>query len=83
MVALVLAILVAIVTTAFLSLLPEASSSTMLVAGLLSFASTYLLVYVTFEFLVIREIGEIYNVLNRMRKKDFSFIAHHIPFFLI
>ena len=76
-VALVLAILVAIVTTAFLSLLPDASGSVMLVAGLLSFASTYLLVYVTFEFLVIREIGEIYNVLNRMRKKDFSFIEDY------
>ncbi|GHE75253.1 MULTISPECIES: ATP-binding protein [Roseivirga] len=73
-VALVLAIMVAIVTVAFLSLLPEINETIMLVAGLLSFASTYLLVYVTFEFLVIREISEIYNVLNRMRKKDFSFI---------
>lgn len=73
-VAVILAIIVAILTTAFLSLLPDSNSQILLVAGLLSFASTYLLVYVAFEFLVIREIGEIYNLLNKMRKKDFSFI---------
>lgn len=76
-VALVLAALVAIVTTAFLSLLPDSTPTVMLVAGLLSFAVTYLLVYVTFEFLVMKEIGEIYNVLNKMRKKDFSFIEEY------
>jgi len=76
-VALILAALVAIVTIAFLSLLPDTTSTVMLVAGLLSFASTYLLVYVTFEFLVMREISEIYNVLNKMRKKDFSFIEDY------
>lgn len=73
-VALVLAFLVAAVTTAFLSLVPEITSTSMVVAGLLSFSATYLLVYVVFEFLVFREIGEIYKVLNKMRKKDFSFI---------
>lgn len=76
-VALVLAALVAIVTLAFLSLLPDTTSTIMLVAGLLSFASTYLLVYVAFEFLVMREISQIYNVLSKMRKKDFSFIEDY------
>jgi len=73
-VALVLAVVVAAVTTAFLSLVPEVSDQALLVAALLSFAATYLLVYITFEFLVFKEIGEIYKVLNKMRKKDFSFI---------
>lgn len=73
-VALILAALVAVVTTAFLSLVQGVSNQALLVAGLLSFAATYLLVYITFEFLVFREIGEIYKVLNKMRKKDFSFI---------
>lgn len=70
----VLATIVAAVTTAFLSLVPDSNSISMVVAGLLSFSSTYLLVFVVFEFLVFKEIGEIYNVLNKMRKKDFSFI---------
>lgn len=73
-VALVLAVVVATVTTAFLSLVPEVSEQGLLVTGLLSFAATYLLVYITFEFLVFKQIGEIYKVLNKMRKKDFSFI---------
>lgn len=73
-VALVLAAVVAAVTTAFLSLVPEVSEQGLLVTALLSFAATYLLVYITFEFLVFKEIGEIYKVLNKMRKKDFSFI---------
>ena len=73
-VALVLATVVAAVTTAFLSLVPETAALSLLVAGLISFAATYLLVYIVFEFLVFREIGEIYKVLNKMRKKDFSFI---------
>ena len=73
-VALILAAVVAIVTTAFLTLVPDISNQALLVTGLLSFAATYLLVYVVFEFLVIREIGEIYKLLNKMRKKDFSFV---------
>ncbi|OEK06285.1 sensor histidine kinase [Roseivirga misakiensis] len=72
-VALILAIVVAGVTTAFLSLVPDVTVQSLLVAGLLSFAATYLLVFVTFEFLVFKEIGEIYKVLNKMRNKDFSF----------
>ncbi len=73
-VALILAAVVAIVTTAFLTLVPDVSSQALLVTGLLSFAATYLLVFIVFEFLVIREIGEIYKLLNKIRKKDFSFI---------
>ncbi len=77
-VGLVLAAIVAAVTTAFLSLVPETTTTSLVVAGLLSFSSTYLLVYVVFEFLVFKEIGEIYKVLNKMRKKDFSFIERKI-----
>ena len=73
-VALSLAALVAVVTTAFLSLVQGVPGQALLVAGLLSFSATYLLVYITFEFLVFREIGEIYKLLNKMRDKDFSFI---------
>jgi two-component system, OmpR family, phosphate regulon sensor histidine kinase PhoR len=74
-VALILASLVAVLTTAFLWLIPEISETALLVAFVLSFSSTYLLVWVVFEFLVFREIGEIYNALNKIRKKDFSFMA--------
>lgn len=73
-VALLLAAIVGILTTAFLYLVPDVSTTALVVAGLLSFSSTYFLVYVVFEFLVFKEIGKIYEVLNKLRKKDFSFI---------
>jgi two-component system phosphate regulon sensor histidine kinase PhoR len=73
-VALLLASVVGALTTAFLSLVPEVSTLALIVALLLSFSATYLCVYVVFEFLVFREIGKIYDVLNKLRKKDFSFI---------
>lgn len=73
-VALLLAAIVGILTTAFLYLVPDVSALALTVAGLLSFSATYFLVYVVFEFLVFREIGKIYDVLNKLRKKDFSFI---------
>jgi len=68
------ATVVALVTVAFLSLVPDTANMALIVAGLLSFSATYLLVFIVFEFLVFREIGEIYKVLNKMRKKDFSFV---------
>jgi two-component system phosphate regulon sensor histidine kinase PhoR len=73
-VALVLAGIVAVVTMAFLSLVPDSGSISLGVAGIISFSVTYLLVFIVFEFLVFKEIGEIYKVLNKMRQKDFSFI---------
>ena len=73
-VALFLASMVGILTTAFLSLVPDVSGLALAVAGLLSFSTAYLLVYVIFEFLIFREISKIYDVLNKLRKKDFSFI---------
>ena len=74
-VALFLAGLVAVLTTAFLWLIPDVSDTALLVTLLLSFSSTYLFTWVIFEFLVFKEIGEIYNVLNKLRKKDFSFMS--------
>ena len=72
--ALLLGITIGLLTTAFLSLVPNVSHLALAVAGLLSFSTSYLLVYVILEFLVFREISKIYDVLNKLRKKDFSFV---------
>ncbi len=73
-VALTLAAVVAALTVVFLTLVPSMPMPGFLVAGGLSFAATYFFVFIAFEFLVMREIGKIYKVLNKMRKKDFSYI---------
>ncbi|WP_339607938.1 HAMP domain-containing sensor histidine kinase [uncultured Roseivirga sp.] len=73
-VALLLASVVGLITTAFLSLVSEIPVQALIIGGLISFAATYIFAYVTFEFLVFKEISRIYEVLNKIRKKNFSFI---------
>lgn len=72
-VALLLAVCIATITTAFLSLAEGVSQMALLVAFILAFGSSYLLTYVTLEFFIFREINRIYEVLNRLRKQEHSF----------
>lgn len=73
-VALLLAICIATITTAFLSLMEGVPYMALMVAFVLAFASSYLLSYITLEFFIFREVNNIYEVLNRLREKEFSFI---------
>ncbi|GMQ29055.1 sensor histidine kinase [Algoriphagus confluentis] len=71
-IALILAIAIAALTTAFLSLMGESTITYMLVAGALIFSIAYLLINITLEFLIFREIGNIYTLLEKIQKKDLS-----------
>ncbi|MEX0884427.1 MAG: ATP-binding protein [Cyclobacteriaceae bacterium] len=66
---------ISLLLVAFLSLLEESSSLILIVSGTLSFAISYLLINLTLEFLVFREISNIYSVLERIQKKDPTFSA--------
>lgn len=66
-VALLLATSISLITVAFLSLVEETPLTSILVAGLLSFGAAFLLIFVTFEFLVFREISEVYARLEQIR----------------
>lgn len=68
-----LAVSIATVTTAFLSLM-EVSKVALLVAFILAFSSSYLLINIVLEFLIFKEISKIYSVLNKLKKKDLSSI---------
>ncbi|MBL7864113.1 MAG: two-component sensor histidine kinase [Cyclobacteriaceae bacterium] len=70
MMALLLAAFIALVTVLFLSLLDSVKNEALLVAGLISFSGSYLLIYVVLEFLVFREINKIYKMLAKVRKKE-------------
>ena len=72
-VALLLAFCIAAITTAFLSLM-EVTQTALLVAFILAFASSYLLTYITLEFFIFREINNIYDVLNKLKDQEHSFI---------
>lgn len=73
--ALLLAVFIALVTVLFLSLIQSVSIDALLVAGLISFSVSYLLVYVTLEFLVFREINKIHKMLAKVRKKELTDVA--------
>lgn len=60
---------------AFLSLMAEATPTLLVVAGALSFAVSYLLTTLTLEFLVFKEIGNIYSILEKIQKKENKLIS--------
>jgi len=70
--ALLLAVSIAIITGLFLSLLDSVSGTELAVAALISFAASYLLCFVTFEFLFFREITKIYKMMEKLRRKELS-----------
>jgi two-component system phosphate regulon sensor histidine kinase PhoR len=73
--ALLLAISIAVVTSLFLSLLNDVSRDALIVAALISFSSSYLLIFVILEFLIFREINKIYRMMEKLRKKELSNIS--------
>ena len=74
--ALLLAATIAMVTALFLSLVQNTSWAMLLVAFIISFSSSYLLIFVVLEFLIFREINKIYKMMAKLRKKELSGIAH-------
>jgi two-component system phosphate regulon sensor histidine kinase PhoR len=70
--ALLLAVSIAIITGLFLSLLDSVSGTELAVASLISFSASYLLFFVTLEFLFFREINKIYKMMEKLRRKELS-----------
>jgi two-component system phosphate regulon sensor histidine kinase PhoR len=71
-VAFLLAVSVCLITTAFLSLVNGAGMAALLVAGGISFASAFILFYITLEFLIFREIKQIYQSIDKINRKEFK-----------
>lgn len=69
-IALLLAFSVALITTAFLSLVTGTSWLAIVVACIMSFASTFILTYITLEFLIFREINKIYAEIGKINSED-------------
>ncbi len=73
--ALLLAVSIAIVTLLFLSLIESVGRDALLVAAVISFSSSYLLIFVVLEFLVFREINKIYKMMDKLRKQELGNIS--------
>lgn len=69
-IALLLAISIAIITTAFLSLVNNVPVGAIIVTFTISFSATYILTNVILDFLFFREINKIYGLLDKVKKKD-------------
>jgi two-component system phosphate regulon sensor histidine kinase PhoR len=68
--AFLLASTISIVTTAFLSLIQDTSAAALFVAASISFSSTFLLSYLTLEFLIFKEIKDIHELLNELKNTE-------------
>ncbi len=74
-VAIILSLLVSSVTSAFLSLIPSVTSVVLSVCFLVCFSSSFILIYIAFEFLIFKEINNVYSKLSKIKKKNFKFVA--------
>jgi two-component system, OmpR family, phosphate regulon sensor histidine kinase PhoR len=69
-VAFVIGLLVSVITTAFLTLVPNTPIFAYIVTFVLSFGATFVATYFSLEFLVFDEIQTIIKQLDKLRKKD-------------
>src|SRR5579859_4963734 len=73
--ALLLAVSIASVTALFLSLINSVDTSALIVASLISFSVSYLLIYVVLEFLIFRGVNKIDKMMSKLMKKELKGIA--------
>lgn len=71
-IALLLAFCIGAITTAFLYLVPSITKTGIVIAFLLSFSSSYILVRLVLEFLFFRQIETIYDSLKRIRDSEIA-----------
>ncbi|CCG98970.1 histidine kinase [Fibrella aestuarina BUZ 2] len=71
-IALLLALLIAGLTMAFLAFVPGTTGSMLFVVGTSSFLLSFFLVMYTIDILVYREITKLYDAIRRLKVKDFS-----------
>jgi two-component system phosphate regulon sensor histidine kinase PhoR len=68
----VLALVIAIVTTAFLSFIPSSDLVTMTIGFLTCFIFGSVLIYFALDYLVFQEVNSLYDRIKQIKKKDFS-----------
>lgn len=71
-IALILAVLITTFTVIFLSFVPEATFSSLFVAGLSSFFTSFFFTFYTVDYLVFKEVNEIYASIKKLKIRDFD-----------
>lgn len=70
--ALLLAICIAFITTLFLRLFGDASTTLLPVVFAITFLASFLLIFIVFDFLIFREIKKIYRLMEKLQKKELN-----------
>lgn len=68
--ALLLAGSISLVTALFLSLVNEVETQAVVVAAIISFSVSYILIFIVLEFLIFGEINKIYSMMEKLQKFD-------------
>lgn len=74
-ISMLLAMAVTLLVLAFLSLLEDSTPTVLIVASAVCLSAAYLLIYITLEFLIFKEISNIYKVLDKIQKKNPGYIT--------
>lgn len=67
-----LALLIAGITAAFGSLIPNTPAETITISFLISLTSSFLLIYFTIEYLIFRELFKVHQLFGKIKKKEFN-----------
>jgi len=71
-ISLILSFLIAGATAAFISLHPHTPDESVVLAFLVAFASSFLLIFITIEYLIFRELLKINALFSKLKKKEFK-----------
>jgi len=80
-IALILAVLIAVITTSCVSLTPNAQGSTLLVTALVSCLASYLVVFITLEFFFFKEVNRITHMLDELEQGEYETVSAQQRFF--
>jgi two-component system, OmpR family, phosphate regulon sensor histidine kinase PhoR len=73
-ISLLLALIIATITTAFISIVESVNDVAVWIAFFLSFSTSYIFIRITLEFIFFRQINTIYEALNQIKDQDLSFL---------
>jgi two-component system phosphate regulon sensor histidine kinase PhoR len=67
-----LAVLITLVSVAFLSFVPDVTLAMLFVVGVACFFASFFFVFYTIDILVFREVDQIYKTIQKLKNKDFD-----------
>jgi two-component system, OmpR family, phosphate regulon sensor histidine kinase PhoR len=72
LISLVLSVMIAIITVAFLWFTPNTTAAIIFVGGVSAFFASFVLVFYTLDYLIFEEVNKIYETIERLKVKDFN-----------